>query len=89
MVGHPKLSKKTYKAKQLPVITAYKTIHEDNTTEGGTQSFIFENSKNEKLFEEQLQQIMELYQLPSIEDKPEHITKEKWEGIIDRYTKIL
>ncbi len=89
MVGHPKLSNKTYKAKQLPVITAYKTIHEDNTTEGGTQSFVFENSENEKIFEEQLQRIMELYKLPSMDDKPEHISKEEWENIMNRYTKVL
>ena len=89
MVGHPKLSNKTYKAKQLPVITAYKTIHEDNTTEGGTQSFVFENSKNKNIFEEQLEQLMNLYQIPSIDDKPEHISKEEWEKIMDRYIKIL
>jgi glycosyltransferase involved in cell wall biosynthesis len=89
MVGNPKENDTVFKSEQIEVITGFKHIHEDNTTEGGTQSFVFETNDNPLIFEEQMKRMVNLMELPTMEDRPERISEEVWKEICERYIKVI
>jgi len=89
MVGKPKNDSNVYNSHQIPVITGYKNIHEDNTTEGGTQSYLIETSNRKEYLEEQLENIMKLYEIPTMADKPSNIDELDWQEMIDSNRIVL
>lgn len=89
MIGNPKQMNQVFKSQQIDVITGFKHIHEDNTTEGGTQSYVFETADNPLIFQEQLERMVRLVEYPTMEDRPERIPKDIWKDICDRYIHII
>ena len=88
MIGNPKTRNKNYLATQIPVVTAYKHIHEENTTEGGSQSYLFENNQNIEYRNNQLAEIASLYETPRMDEKPNKVSLKEWEKICQEYSSI-